>query len=60
VPILNTAATTMTLLPGGTFLMVEPPLAGIAVTATTADLIKIVNAAGATAYVDIVLIGTSS
>lgn len=60
VPILNTAATTSTLQPGGIFLVVQPPLAGIAVTAGTGDIIKIVNAAGATAYVDIVLIGTSS
>lgn len=60
VPILNTAATTSTLLPGGLFLMVQPPSAGIAVTATTADIIKIVNSAGATASVDVVLVGTSS
>jgi len=60
VPILNTAATTSTLLPGGMFLMVQPPLAGIAVTATSADIIKIVNAAGATAVVDIIIVGTSS
>jgi len=60
VPILNTAATTSTLLPGGVFLMVQPPLAGIAVTATTADIIQIANAAGATASVDVILVGTSS
>jgi len=60
VPILNTAATTSTLLPGGVFLVVQPPLAGIAVTAATADIIKIVNAAGATANVDVILVGTSS
>jgi hypothetical protein len=60
VPILNTAATTMTLLPGGVFLNVQPPLAGIAVTAATADIIKIVNGAGATANVDVILVGTSS
>ncbi len=60
VPILNTAATTTTLLPGGLFLLVQPPLAGIAVTAGTGDIIKIVNAAGATANVDVILVGTSS
>jgi hypothetical protein len=60
VPILGTAATTMTLLPGGAFLLVEPPLAGIAVTAATGDIVKIVNGAGATANVDVVFIGTSS
>jgi hypothetical protein len=60
VPILGTVATTMQLLPGGLFLLVQPPLAGIAVTAGTADIIKIVNAAGATANVDVILVGTSS
>jgi hypothetical protein len=60
VPILSVATTTVTLLPGGLFLDIQPPLAGIAVTAATGDIIKIVNAAGATANVDVVLIGTSS
>lgn len=60
VPILNTAATTATLLPGGLFLVIQPPLAGIAVTAATGDIIKIVNAAGATANVDVILVGTST
>jgi len=60
VPILNTAATTTTLLPGGLFFMCNPPLAGIAVTAATADIIQITNASGATATVNVVLIGTSS
>jgi hypothetical protein len=60
VPILNTKATTMTILPGGLFLLVQPPLAGIAVTAATGDIIDIVNAAGATANVDVVLVGTSA
>lgn len=60
VPILNTAATTTTLTPGGMFLMTNSSAAGIAVTAGTGDIIKIVNAAGATAYVDVVLVGTSS
>ena len=60
VPILNTAATTTTLLPGGLFFICNPPLAGIAVTAATADIIQITNASGATATVNVVLIGTSS
>jgi len=60
VPILGTVATTMLLQPGGLFLLVQPPLAGITVTAATGDIIKIVNAAGATANVDVVLIGTSA
>jgi hypothetical protein len=60
VPILDTAATTTVLKAGGLFLKAQPAAAGIAVTAGTGDIIKIVNAAGATAYVDVVLIGTSS
>ena len=60
VPILNTAATTTTLVPGSLFLNTNAATAGIAVTATTGDIIKIVNAAGATATIDLVLIGTSS
>lgn len=60
VPILNTAATTSTLKPGGMFMVVQPSLAAIPVTAGTGDIIKIVNASGATANVDIILIGTSS
>jgi hypothetical protein len=60
VPILNTAATTFTLQPGGLFLLVQPPLAGIAVTGATGDVIKLVNAAGATANVDVVIVGASA
>lgn len=60
VPILNTAATTSTLSPGGLFVKTDTATAGIAVTAGTGDIIKIVNGAGAVAYVDVVLIGTSS
>lgn len=59
-PILNTAATTVTLPPGGIFLLANPSLAGIAVTAGTGDIIKIVNAAGATANVKVVIVGTSA
>lgn len=60
VPILGTKATTMTLLPGGLFLLIQPPLAGIAVTAATGDILDIVNAAGASALVDVILVGTSA
>lgn len=60
VPILNTAATTVTLQPGGMFLLTAPALAGIAVTAGTGDIIQVVNAAGAAANFDIVVIGTSA
>jgi hypothetical protein len=60
VPILNTVATTATLQPGGTFFFTAPPLAGVAVTASTGDIVQIVNAAGASADYDIVIVGTSS
>ncbi len=60
VPILSAAATTTTLKPGGVFLVTDSSAAGIAVTAGTGDIIKIVNAAGAAAKVDVILIGTSS
>jgi hypothetical protein len=58
--ILNTAATTTTLTPGDVFLATRRATAGITVTAATADIVQIVNAAGASAVVDIVLVGTSS
>ncbi len=60
IPLLNTKATTFTLPPGAVFLYCDPSLAGIAVTAGTGDIIKLVNAAGATANVDVVVVGTSS
>ena len=60
VPILNTAATTMTLTPGGVFMACNPSATGWAVTAGTGDIVQIVNAAGATANADVVLIGASS
>ena len=60
VPILNTAATTVTLKPGGKFEVWDPSLAAITVTAGTGDIVKIVNAAGASALVDIVIVGRSA
>jgi hypothetical protein len=60
VPILNTAATTTTLSPGDVFMVTRRSAAGIAVTASTADIIKIVNGAGATANIEVVLVGSSS
>jgi hypothetical protein len=59
VPILSTAATTTTLLPGDVFMVSRRGSAGITVTAGTGDILKIVNAAGATANVDIILVGSS-
>ena len=58
--ILNTAATTTTLTPGDCFLTTRRATAGITVTASTADIVDITNAAGASAIVDIVLVGTST
>lgn len=60
VPILSDPAATMTLKPGGLFLFFTPGAAGIAVTATTGDIVKVTNAAGASATVQIVLVGTSA
>ena len=60
VPILNTAATTTALTPGDIFFQTNRSAAGWTVTAGTGDIIKIVNAAGASAVVDVVFIGTSS
>lgn len=58
VPLLNTAATTITLQPGGLYVFTAPSIGGVTVTAATGDIIKIVNAAGATANYDIAIIGT--
>jgi len=58
--ILSVATTTTTLTPGDFLLATRRATAGIAVTAGTADIVDIVNAAGASAVVDIVLVGTSS
>ena len=58
--ILSVATTTATLTPGDFFLVSRRATAGIAVTAGTADIVDIVNAAGASAVVDIVIVGTSS
>ena len=58
--ILSVATTTTTLTPGDTFMVTRRATGGIAVTAATADIVDIVNGAGASAIVDIVLVGTSS
>jgi hypothetical protein len=60
VPILSAATTTATLTPGDVFLITRRAAAGIAVTAATGDIIDIVNAAGASAVVDVILVGTSA
>jgi hypothetical protein len=61
VPVLNTAATTATLPPGGLFLITKPDAVGMLVTATTFDLIVVANAgAGTSVNYDIVLIGCAT
>lgn len=60
VPVLSAGTTTFVLKPGGMFVFVDPSLAGVAVTAGTGDLVKIVNGAGAAALVDVIIIGTSA
>jgi hypothetical protein len=60
VPILDDPSDTVTLKPGGVFVIVDPTLAGYAVTAGTGDVVQVENAAGAAASYDIVIIGTSS
>jgi hypothetical protein len=60
IPVLNTAATTLTLPPGGLFLIAKPDAAGIVVTATTFDLVQVANAgAGTSVTYDIILLGTT-
>ena len=56
VPILNTAATTSTLKPGGVFMVYNPT--GFAVTGATGDIIQVANGAATSTY-DILVIGTS-
>lgn len=47
--------------PGGLFLLIAPDTTGYAVTATSADLLKIANSAGGTSVsYDIVLLGTTA
>lgn len=61
IPILNTAATTMTLTPGGLFVYVNPSAAGTVVTPTTFDLIQVANAAGVNSVIyDIFAFGAST
>lgn len=61
VPITSTAATTVTLQPGASFVLTAPALAGIAVTAGTGDILQIANGgAGTSVEYSVVLIGTSS
>jgi hypothetical protein len=58
--VLNTAATTMPLKPGGVFFYFDPTLAGLAVAAGATDIIQITNGAGANATYDIFIVGTDA
>lgn len=60
VPLLNTAATTVTLQPGGLYVFTAPAVAGVAVTAGTGDIIQVANGAGVSITYDVIIIGTSS
>lgn len=61
VPFLSTAATTVSIKPGGCFMLADPSAGGIAVTDSTGDVIQVANGgAGTTVTYDIVMIGSSS
>lgn len=53
------ATYTVNIPPGG-FFAIAAPIAGFAVTATTGDLLKVLNSAGASCIYNIVIIGTSA
>lgn len=61
VPVLNTAATTHAIKPGGCAIFFDPSLGGFTVTATTGDIIQVANSGAGTSVVyDVVIVGTSS
>lgn len=60
IPLLNTAATTVTLQPGGMYVYTAPATAGVAVTAGTGDIIQVANGAGVAITYDVIVIGTTS
>ncbi len=61
VPILDTAATTLDLKPGGCFVFVDPSAAGVPVTAATGDILQVENTAGGTTVdLNILILGSSS
>lgn len=53
----GTTPTLGPIIPGGMFFLYRPDAAGYAVTATTADILRITNAAGASATYEIILVG---
>lgn len=46
--------------PDGAFIWITPDASGVAITASTADLLNMANAAGASATYDIIIIGAAS
>jgi hypothetical protein len=60
VPWLTAAGDAIIIVPGGINIWFAPSAAGIAVTATTADLIDVVNGAGVSVDYDIVIIGATA
>jgi hypothetical protein len=59
VPLMDTAATTTTIKPGGCRVWTDPSATGIVVTAATGDVIQVAPSAGTVSY-DIVIVGASS
>ena len=60
VPLFMAAGDGINLRPGAAFAWASPDATGVTVTAGTGDLLDIVNAAGASATYDIIIIGTSA
>lgn len=60
VPWLTASGDSVIVVPGGINIWLAPTAAGIAVTATTADLIDVVNGAGVSVNYDIVIIGATA
>lgn len=61
VPFLSTAATTVSIKPGGCFMFTDPSAAGTTVTNATGDVIQVANSgAGTTVTYDIIMLGSSS
>lgn len=61
VPFLSTAATTVSIKPGGCFMLSDPSAGGIAVTGATGDIIQVANSgAGTTVTYDVIILGSSS
>jgi len=60
VPMFSAVSDAIVIRPGGVFFWAAPDATAIAVTAGTGDLLSIINAAGASANYDIVIVGASA